>query len=222
MSTVANTKALIYNHSFPAIFGNSSPILTSFRFKRSRNEVCGSIKRFDQTSEDIWLFTYTVTNDNQNTLDFKTPGTMKTILDCNPFSGFITWFLVQEVTSGETKVRVISLDQGETIDITVYPVVSSTSEMTITAASLMTGNTSYSYFAMLTKNIFTNPSNFPFKTAAIYYSSRNFGSCISQESSSLNQSYLSGGLELYKENSSRFTPTLLTTKITEAVENSSF
>ena len=94
--------------------------------------------------------------------------------------------------------------------------------MTMTAATLMTGNTSYSYFAMLTKNIFATPSDFPYPTAAIYYSSRNFGSCISQESSSINQSYSAGGLELQKEDSLRYTPTLSAKRITESIVNSSF
>jgi hypothetical protein len=44
------------------------------------------ITRYDPSSEDIWLFTFTAAASVQSIVDFKTKGTMKTILDCNPFS----------------------------------------------------------------------------------------------------------------------------------------
>jgi hypothetical protein len=83
--------------------------------------------------------------------------------------------------AGSTSVRIHSLDwDTDPIEITVYPVLNSSSAMSNTASVLMQGYTSYGYFAMHSNNIFAPPNNFSYTTAAIYYSNRNFGSCVSR------------------------------------------
>ena len=78
------TKILIHLDSFPAFFGNQSPKTTAFRFSKTKNEACGSIQRYDPASEDTWLYTWNMSS--QTTIDYTTAGTLKKILDCNPFS----------------------------------------------------------------------------------------------------------------------------------------
>ena len=91
LTTTAN-KLLIHLDSFPSTFGNQSPKLTAFRFYKKKLEACGAIKRNDPASEELWLFTWD--NTRQSSVDYKTPGNMKTILDCNPYFYTISYFLV--------------------------------------------------------------------------------------------------------------------------------
>jgi hypothetical protein len=141
------------------------------------------------------LYTWTFNSVQYTPIDITEVGTKKTVLDCNPYSKYIGYFLVQEISAGITKVRVLSLDwTSDPIDVTVYPVLSSTDSMMMNGAVLMQGNTSYGYFAIQTMNIYKVTSNFSYKTAALYYSGRNFGNCIAQEASSSNQAFYATGL----------------------------
>ena len=97
LTTTAN-KVLINLDSFPSTFGSQSPKLTAFRYYKKKLEACGAIKRNDPASEDLWLFTWD--NTRQTSVDYTKSGTMRTILDCNAYNYFISYYLVQEVTAG--------------------------------------------------------------------------------------------------------------------------